>query len=227
MSKTYILQKDSLAWALNQNMVIKAGAEVSIFDNKYITKTGWWFAKDFVENNPEWFKLKEQPKEVDTFQWDDSKVKEYLRLVTSVEGDGYWQQEINKFKQSKSTPQKEDKGTEVKILPFEYQTGDRKIEFWSYEIQSNKSIPPEKYESIKKAIEAIVNNENLTMDFTGSFDYLKDKKYTEKELQEAFNAGRCVIPPYEPYKNDQLYLVANTENRLLYPNFNNYISKKK
>ena len=42
----------------------------------------------------------------DNFQWTDSLVKEYLRLITSVEGNDYWQQEINKFKASK-TPVKE------------------------------------------------------------------------------------------------------------------------
>lgn len=42
----------------------------------------------------------------DNFQWTDSLVKEYLRLITSVEGNDYWQQEINKFKASK-TPVKD------------------------------------------------------------------------------------------------------------------------
>jgi hypothetical protein len=85
----YVLQKDSLAWALNQNMVIEAGVEVSFFYDRYKTKSGWWFAKEFVENNPEWFLKKEeqQPKEWEVISYFRPKDKSYSSIPALYEGD--------------------------------------------------------------------------------------------------------------------------------------------
>lgn len=58
------------------------------------------------------------------------------------------------------------------------------------EVYTDKPTPKEKFPLIKQAIEAIINNDNLTMDFTGSFDYLKEKKYTQEQLEAAFHSGR-------------------------------------
>jgi hypothetical protein len=61
MNKIYILQKDTLRAFSLQDHVLPAGTEVEFIPQfqRYASKSKWTFSKDFVENNPDWFKLKE------------------------------------------------------------------------------------------------------------------------------------------------------------------------
>ena len=62
MAKKYRLLKD----APSAVSVIPAGAEFEEFEKCYCNRKGkWWFAKEVVENNPEWFEeIKEGEDEI-------------------------------------------------------------------------------------------------------------------------------------------------------------------
>lgn len=61
MAKRYRLIKD----APSAVSVIPAGAEFEEFEKCYCKKGKWWFSKEVVENNPEWFEeIKEGEDEI-------------------------------------------------------------------------------------------------------------------------------------------------------------------
>lgn len=58
----YILQKDTIRTAFSGCCVLKEGTILSLKNNYYSSKEGWTFPKEFVENNPEWFREHEDDK---------------------------------------------------------------------------------------------------------------------------------------------------------------------
>jgi hypothetical protein len=116
------------------------------------------YEKGFEECWAHFFKhdQKEQPLQ-DTFQWTDELVKEFvegaIKVQNSMPHDVSLDKGIRHFKQSKSTP-KEDKKVEVK----DFSRVDMITKnMYRFELDTIPHIPPEKYPSIKKAIEDILN----------------------------------------------------------------------
>jgi hypothetical protein len=116
-------------------------------------KIGDWQYINSISHPP-----KEQPVQ-DTFQWDDTNWEGIAIRLSGTkdhkEAARYLMNQMNiilNSKQSKSTP-KEDK---VEVTQFAPYTNNRPDSAF-YSVGVSKEIPPEKYPSIKKAIENILN----------------------------------------------------------------------
>lgn len=76
MAKRYRLLKD-IPSAVR---IIPAGTEFEEFEKSYANKEWkWWFAKEVVENNPEWFEL------IDNCFFDQKRLNERLQEIKDKE----------------------------------------------------------------------------------------------------------------------------------------------
>jgi len=84
----------------------------------------------------------------------------------------------------------------------------------SYAITCSKNIPVEKLPAIKQAIEQVLNDDKETLDAYARMmsTHLVPKVYTEKDLEDAFNAGR--------------HNYLNPDFMFHYPTFQDYITAK-
>lgn len=154
---------------------------------------------DDVENNPEWFKLKEEepPIEItislkqvkdgvehrETFQTDYQEPLFRASIYDNIV-------KMRKRMEEKSTP-KEDKVEVCNIQDRSYSFSGCKVNL--YAIETSKQIPPEKYEALKESIGFVLNNDSYYMKA-----YPAEKLYSETQLlgaeQKAFYAAKETLP---------------------------------
>lgn len=96
------------------------------------------------------------------------------------------------------------------------------------------NIKEDKYASIKKAIEEVLNPsefpteevKRLTEQYKNMTDHLRKCKYTEDDIKIAFQAAREVHPPYP--LNEKIYigdtLPSNLSMKLMYKNFQDFLT---
>jgi len=124
---------------------------------------------------------------MDNFKWTDELVKEFCNWFNSIPiSEVYKKDRFNEFKENHTKPIKvkgftvlmtEGKGKDCRF----YTTGD---------------VPKEKMPLIEQAIEQVLNDDTVVdLRKYGSPDINVDwsncgKKYTEKDLEDAFNAAR-------------------------------------
>lgn len=192
-----------------------------------------YFQERTVEDNLLWFSPIEQPENKEAFTWTDELVAEACYAIgLSVENGKDIQKQIpplvNKFKeinsQSKQSPQ--PKQERIRISNLQYYGNKKEGDtLFTYLFCLNiDNIPSEKYESIKQAIEQVLNDEagdQLLLLKEANYEIKKlknritDCKYTDTDLYEAklnaFNAARetkdgfygygMKYPTFTDYKN--------------------------
>lgn len=135
--------------------------------------------------------------EQNNFVWTDENVKEYLRSITSVEGNDYWQQEINKFKASKQQSVSNGKDWKIVSLADTWNNG--------YTVYPFTSIPKDGDRFKIHSVKRLSDNEVFTMNqitnkgqitgihigrenelyFTCKKDHNTDYEVTINQLQKA------------------------------------------
>jgi hypothetical protein len=151
--RVYVLLKE---WGTSA----KAGAELQWYEGGqfYRIVNDWMktFPKEIVENNPSWFAEKKEQPVQDTFQWTDELAIEFLNFRMKYAGGFPHKQALEYFKQSKSTPKEDKVQVQFYDTPtFAESLGNKEVR--RYCIYTSQPIPLEKYPSIKKAIEEILN----------------------------------------------------------------------
>lgn len=182
---------------------------------------------DWVENNPEWFKPKEQVNEskpTEQFQWDENLAREFGDLCNQ-EGWHHFSGKKNidtlleQFKQSKSKTAPKEEQVPIKVEIEGKYIISKTIGSQLLVFKTNCDFPPEKMKSIKEAIEGVLNgvqgqkveisdheyfNRGYSTGWKDAHKY-NNKKYTEEQLlqarRDAFDAAREVVGYSDALKN--------------------------
>ncbi len=138
-------------------------------------------------------------KNTEQFKWDDKlamELCEYVGMRVGKDKDIRQQVELltEDFKQSKSkkAPKEEQVPIKVQMISF-YTSMSEKLIRDVFSVRLTGDISEDKLQSIKEAIEGVLNDES------------SDKKYTESELlqarRDAFDAAREVVGYSDALKN--------------------------
>lgn len=139
---------------LSDGLIFQVQEETNygIIEKFYIDNLGTMIAH-FVGGNGAGFhslkKIKQPPVDTDAFVWDEKLVEE---MIWDKWGHADVRKVISDFKQSKSTP-KEDK---IEFRAILYKKEDCNGHW--HDLLLSHSLPPEKYEAVKKAIEFVIND---------------------------------------------------------------------
>lgn len=171
---------------------------------------------DWVENNPEWFKPKEhvnESKPTEQFQWDENLAREFGDLCNQ-EGWHHFSGKKNidtlleQFKQSKSktAPKEEQVPIKVSHITSHDAINFRDKTVYSHAVWVSQPIPESKYQSIKEAIEGVLNETlvELNNEQLGKILMSFHKNHSEELLQarrDAFDAAREVVGYSDALKN--------------------------
>ena len=191
------MSKDKFEWTDDNVIEVMLGRWPSLSE-----------AMNSLDNFKAW-KASKQPKEPEYVMGVDpygklpfpELLKELYDYVNSPEYKKLEDEELAKHKAKiykKSSQPKEPERIEVRGFNVGSQM-NKPIGTHQYWLTVSDRISQEKFPAIKAAIESIVNNEHTVKPFGMEFkmipkdyyDNLVNKKYTEKDLEDAFNAGRA------------------------------------
>jgi hypothetical protein len=148
---------------------------------------------------------------MDNFQWTDELVSEFAEIykinISKVGHLPHFVREgwMKNFKESHQPKERID------VFP---NSCYGKNGMWVYNYASEKEIPDEKFSAIKQAIEQVLNDEprkygnpDINVDWS-----VCGKKYTEKDLEDAFNAAIEMsvfkFPSFQDYINNRIKMFS-------------------
>lgn len=163
----YVLQKD-LPFAKAGVDFIRENEDADYYNTNFASYHDR-LHKSRVENNPEWFKPKEQVNEskpTEQFQWDENLAREFGDLCNQ-EGWHHFSGKKNidtlleQFKQSKSktAPKEEQVPIKVSHITSHDAINFRDKTVYSHAVWVSQPIPESKYQFIMEAIERELNND--------------------------------------------------------------------